>query len=70
MDTHARTLPMCRMVEVASLMGPATVIQDFDPVFCNRGPMISSMLQPGDSGHEHIILRPRRNWSDVFRATA
>ena len=70
MEMETQQVPMCRIVNIESLQGPATVIRDFDPVFPNRGPMISSMLQPGDSGHEYIIIRPRRNWADVFWSVA
>jgi hypothetical protein len=68
LEMETPRIPMCRLVDIMSLQGPATVIRDFDPVFFNRGPVITNMLQPGDSGHEHIIMRPRRNWSDVFRS--
>jgi hypothetical protein len=70
MEMESPKIPLCRIVSVESLQGPATVIQDFDPVFPNRGPLIKCMLQPGDSGHEYIIIRPRRNWADVFRSVA
>ena len=52
-----------------TLTGPAIVVQDFDPVFTKGSKTkIKSMLQPRDPGFEHMIIRGRRQWSDVFQA--
>ena len=63
------------MVSLDNLRDKALCIPDFDPVFKKKknsgkhaGPQIISMLQPMDPGHEHIIIRPRREWSSVFKA--
>ena len=63
-------IPVVHCVPLRAIVGQAIVIQDFDPVFEEKGTTIRRMLQPKDPGHEHIIIRYRRDWSTVFQAMA
>ena len=67
METDNLT-PRATLTPLDTLNGPAIVVKDFDPVFKNRKGNITSMLKPFDSLHEHMVIRNRRQWSQVFQA--
>ena len=68
MDKEKKTLPLNQMLPAKNIVGPATVLQDFCPVFANKDTTIKQLVQNGDPGHEHIFLRDRRQWSDVIQS--
>ena len=58
-------VPTVTVTPLDSLNSPVIVLPDFDPVFKPRTANIERMLQPRDRAHEYMVLRKRRQWSDV-----
>ena len=72
---------MCYLVEEDSLAGPLAAVPDCNPIFEKRGPKMNKetariarnevgrLLYPSESFQGHyLFLRPREQWSDLFRA--
>lgn len=68
LEMESRTLPENKLLPTKNIVGPALVVPDVLPVFSANGNKMTRPVQTGDPGHEHLIIRSRRQWSEVIQA--